>query len=58
MPKIVRKTDKDVLVDIRDDEDYDWIRLRRRLKQQRSGNANKKTYRGKKAKETKRLPIF
>lgn len=38
MPKVISETDKNVTVDIRDDDDYDWIRLRRKLKGAKRGN--------------------
>lgn len=51
--KIVSETDKDVVVDIRDDPD--WIRTRRKLKKEKA-NGNSKTDRSKEANgKTKRF---
>lgn len=48
MPKIVKETPKEIVVDIRNDSDYDWIRLRRKLKGEKA-DGNKKTDRSKEA---------
>jgi len=48
MPKVVKETPNEVVVDIRDDPDYDWIRLRRKLKREKT-DGNEKTDRSEKA---------